>query len=181
MKAKFWQVNEVRIEPNFGDGMFTKLITPVFTKHYNCLVEENRKASGQKEKRIIDTLEPLLSRHRLILNTSVIHSDYKQFQEDSRYSLFYQLTRLCAERGALAHDDRVEALAEACYYWVEAMSVDQSKEAEDRLEEALDMWMDPDRGIFYTPPTPPKPGSKFNNADTVRVNILEGFFKSYVR
>ena len=53
--AKKHQVNHVIVESNFGDGMYTKLLTPIMAKHHRCLVEEVRH-SAQKELRIIDTL-----------------------------------------------------------------------------------------------------------------------------
>nr|WP_320145653.1 phage terminase large subunit [uncultured Anaeromusa sp.] len=181
MKAKFWGVNVVRIEPNFGDGMFTKLIQPVFMKNYPCKVEEGQRAVGQKEKRIIDLLEPLLARHRIIMNTSVIHQDYKVFQDNPQYSLIYQLTRLCAERGALGHDDRLEAFAESCYYWIEQIAVDQDQEAEARLEEALEVWMDPDRGVLYVEELNPKPKKTSARNSGVIGNVLDSFFGSLIR
>ena len=36
----------------------------------------------------------------------------------------YQMTRLTADRGALTNDDRFDALAMACQYWVDAMAQD---------------------------------------------------------
>lgn len=33
--------------------------------------------------------------------------------------MFYQMTRITKERGALKHDDRLDALAMAVAYWVE--------------------------------------------------------------
>ena len=58
--AKKYKVNEVVIEGNFGDGMYIKLFEPVLKKTYsNCGVTEV-KSTGQKELRIIDTLEPVM-------------------------------------------------------------------------------------------------------------------------
>ncbi|MFI3272616.1 MAG: phage terminase large subunit [Pseudomonadota bacterium] len=72
--AKEQEVNHVIIEANFGDGMFTKLISPFFMKHHPCLIEEV-KHSRQKEARIIDTLEPVLRQHKLVVDKSVIQWD----------------------------------------------------------------------------------------------------------
>ena len=125
-KAKFWNVNDVVVEANFGDGMLTKLLTPVFNRIYPCGIQEV-KHSKQKELRIIDTLEPLLMQHRVILNKSVITQDYRRYEVNPLHSLIYQLTRISKERNSLAHDDLLDALAIACHYWIEAMDVDSNK------------------------------------------------------
>ena len=41
--------------------------------------------------------------------------------------LFYQLTRLTRERGALGHDDRLDALSMAVAFFVEVMDADAAK------------------------------------------------------
>jgi len=174
MKAKFFGCNVIRVEPNFGDGMFTKLITPVFTEFYPCLVEEGSRAVGQKEKRIIDILEPVLARHRLIVHAPVLQQDYKVYEKDSTYSLIYQLTRLCGERGALGHDDRIEAVAEAIHYWNEVIDIDQQAVNEEFLEEELEKWMDPERGVLFIEEGPPKPKKNYKRYGVLG-NILEGF------
>ena len=60
---------------------------------------------------------------------------------DQQYSLVYQLTRLCRERQALAHDDRLDALAMNVAYWTAHMDVAHEEEKEqitgDWLEEAM--------------------------------------------
>ena len=58
--ARKYLVNQVLIESNFGDGMFMELLKPTLTKIYPCTIEEVRH-SIQKEKRIIDTLEPVMN------------------------------------------------------------------------------------------------------------------------
>lgn len=138
--AKAHSVNTVVVESNFGDGMVVELLKPHLTRHYPCAVEEKR-ATGQKEMRIIDTLEPVMMQHRLIVDPRVIESDYQTSESDIKYSCFYQMTRLTAERGSLGHDDRLDALAGAVAYWVEQMSRDGKVEAEkhkvDLLEQEL--------------------------------------------
>ena len=127
--AKRNQVKYIIIEANFGDGMFTQLLKPVLNRIYPCTVEEV-KHSTQKEARIIDTLEPVMSSHRLIVDQRVIQRDFDT-APDVKYSLFYQLTRLTRDRGALVHDDRLDALAIAVAYWTETMARDNNKAASD--------------------------------------------------
>jgi hypothetical protein len=127
--AKRNQIKYIIIEANFGDGMFTQLLKPVLNRIYPCTVEEV-KHSTQKEARIIDTLEPVMSSHRLIVDQRVIQKDFDS-APDVKYSMFYQMTRLTRDRGALIHDDRLDALAIAVAYWTETMARDNNKAATD--------------------------------------------------
>jgi hypothetical protein len=138
--AKHNKVNDIVIESNFGDGMFTKLFLPVLRKFHKCAVDEVRH-NTQKERRIIDTLEPLMNQHRVIMNEDIVRKDAKRLgnEQGVQYSIFYQITRLTKERGALKHDDAVDVLAMACAYWVEAMSRDEDQAMEDHKEEALEV------------------------------------------
>lgn len=132
------KVNQVIVEANFGDGMFSQLLKPVMNRVHPVTIEEV-KHSIQKERRICDTLEPVLNQHRLIVDAAVIKRDFET--EDQKRQLFYQLTRVSRERGALAHDDRLDALSIAVSYWVDAMARDTEKAADDHrarmLEEEL--------------------------------------------
>ena len=144
--AKRNQVNYVLVESNFGDGMFSELIKPYFTKAYPVTLEEVRH-SKQKELRIIDTLEPVMNQHRLVFDKDVIQKDYDSIQKypndiAQRYSLFYQMTRITKDRGALAHDDRLDALAMATAYWVEQMATDADELMVERHNELLDIELD---------------------------------------
>ena len=134
--AEEQQVNEIIVESNFGDGMFTQLFKPVLMKYWPCSIEEIRH-STQKEKRIIDTLEPVMNQHRLIVDSDLILQDNKT--EELKHQLFYQMTRLTKDRGSLAFDDRIDALAIAVNYWVEVMDRDAQTALEDYKEEQLDI------------------------------------------
>jgi hypothetical protein len=128
------KVNEVVIESNFGDGMYQSLFLPVLKKYHKCSIEEKR-VNTQKEVRIIDTLEPVMNRHRLVLNRQVANRELKLLERDPQhlqYCLFYQMTRLTKERGALKHDDKLDALAGAVEYWSEYLARDE--------QEAFDDW-----------------------------------------
>lgn len=137
--AKRFNVGLIRAEPNFGDGMFVKLFEPVLLTIHKCTLEESERATGQKERRIIDGLEPVLNQHRLVVDRAVVKADLKQAEEDPQYSLFYQLTHLTKDRGSLRHDDRIEALEGACRYFSEQLAQDTEKSAKahrDKLFEA---------------------------------------------
>ena len=132
--AKRNQVKEIVIEANFGDGMFSQLLKPVLGRIYPCTITEV-KHSTQKEARIIDTLEPVMSSHRLIVDQKVIQKDFDT-APDIKYSLFYQMTRLTRDRGAIVHDDRLDALAIAVNYWVETMGRDNNKASREIKDQA---------------------------------------------
>ena len=151
-KAKFYGANECVYEPNFGDGMFGKLLTPIMNRiHPGCPVNETKRSTTQKEQRIIDTLEPVMMRHKLIVQKQVIVDDYNVYQQNDRhsYSLFYQLTRICKDKGALAHDDRLDAVALGVAYWLEVMDKDEQMGMEEHAADQLEKWLDPDYGITH--------------------------------
>jgi hypothetical protein len=132
--AKTHKVNFIDIEDNFGDGMFKTLLEAVMVTIYPVTINpESNRTNTQKEKRIIDVLEPVLAQHRLVVSRSVIEEDLKV--EDPRYSLFYQLSRITRDRGALVHDDRLDALAGAVAYWQESLRKNQETTHEEHLEE----------------------------------------------
>jgi hypothetical protein len=133
--AKAQEVNVIRVESNFGQGMFAKLLQASLKRGgYRCQVEEVR-AAKQKELRIIDTLEPVLASHRLVVCKTIINADYETAEDPSK-SAFYQLTRITREKGCLKHDDRLDALSDAVSHWVEQMGQDQSL-VEDKRKEKL--------------------------------------------
>lgn len=144
--AKIHKVNLVLVESNFGDGMFTELLKPYLLKTHPVAVEEVRH-SKQKEHRIIDTLEPVMNQHKLVIDPKVIQKDYESVQDmppekGIKYMLTYQMTRITKTRGALAHDDRLDVLAMAVQYWVDQMAADADVQIASRKEELLDTELD---------------------------------------
>ena len=132
--AKKNDVNHVVIESNFGDGMATALLKPIMAKIHPCEVEEVRH-NIQKEKRIIDTLEPIMNGHRLVVDDLLIKEDFKL---EPNHQLFRQMTRITRDKGALRHDDQIDALAIAANAWVERMDRDQVLSYNQHKEELLD-------------------------------------------
>ena len=131
--AKRNKVNNVVIESNFGDGMATALLKPVMAKIHPCQIEEVRH-NIQKEKRIIDTLEPIMNTHRLVVDENTIKEDFKL---EPNHQLFRQLTRITRDKGALRHDDQIDALAIAANYWVERMDRDQTLSYQEHKDELI--------------------------------------------
>ena len=134
--AAEFKPNAIEIEANFGDGMYTQLFKPVLNEQYNCLVEEI-KHHKQKEHRILDTLEILMSQHRIIFNYEEIIRDYEDYKEHPQRQLFYQMTRLSRDKGSLQHDDRVDVLAMGVAYWKEQVEANREREYVQRREEAV--------------------------------------------
>jgi hypothetical protein len=143
--AKKHAVNAIVVESNFGDGMFSELLKPYLRRIYPVTVEPLNNTQ-QKEVRIIDTLEPVMNQHRLIVDPSVIQRDFESVQslpaeKQAQYMLVYQLTRVTKERGALRHDDRLDALAMAVGYWGDRMGLDQEESTRKRHEERYERMM----------------------------------------
>jgi hypothetical protein len=104
-----------------------------------------------------------MNSHKLIVDPKVIQEDYKAIQEypgerAQHYSLFYQMTRITRDKGALAQDDRLDALSIAVNYWVEKMAQDaqvmQQRHREQLLEEELRKFMEaaggsPSKGLRW--------------------------------
>jgi hypothetical protein len=147
--AKKYKVNKVIVEPNFGDGMFNRLLSPVLQRFHPCVIEDTERSNTQKEKRIIDTLEPVMNSHRLVVDKGLIQRDFdstldRRPEHINRFRLFYQMTRLTGDKGSLAKDDRIDAVAMAVHYWTDLMEQDTQKAAlelrEKIRDEELDQW-----------------------------------------
>lgn len=145
--AKEYKVNKIKIESNFGDGMFTALFIPIIKKlGYQCEIEEIRH-NTQKERRIIDTLEPVMNQHRLIVDKQVIIDDANSikiypYEKQQQYSLFYQMTRITKDRGCLNHDDRLDCLAMMVADCLEMMSDDADEKIQQRLDDEYEKYIE---------------------------------------
>ena len=133
----------ILVESNFGDGMFTELLKPVLMKEAPGVGIEEVRNSRQKELRIIDTLEPVLASHRLVVDPKVIREDFSNvdhYPSDKKhlYRLFHQLTRITRDKGALKEDGRLDALAGAVSYFKDKLAQDQEDVAKNAREDALE-------------------------------------------
>jgi hypothetical protein len=149
--CKKYGVTKLLIETNFGDGMVAEL----FRKHLQQVklpvdIEEVR-ANVRKEDRIIDSLEPVLNQHRLIIDRKVIEWDFKSNpdappEERLLYMLFYQMSRMCREKGAVKHDDRLDCLSQGVKYFTESLAISAYETVKLRKQEDwIDMneaWLD---------------------------------------
>ncbi len=140
--AKKHNVPKILVEPNYGGGMFTRLLQSVAQREFSVGIEDAEWSTVAKEHRIVDTLEPVLNQHRLVVCPSVIEADYESVktrdgERAPYYRLMYQLTRMVRERGALSQDDRLDALAGAVAYWTSHLARDLNQAVEDHKERAL--------------------------------------------
>lgn len=87
---------------------------------------------GQKELRIIDTLEPVIGRGSMIFSRSILDNEAASIGKyDVRvrntYSAFFQINKITRDRKSLIHDDRVDALAGLTAHFGPQLIVDQAK------------------------------------------------------
>ena len=85
-------------------------------------------------------MEPVLNQHRLIVDRSVVDWDYKSNPDEApelrlMYMLFYQMSRMCREKGAVKHDDRIDCLAQGVKYFTEAMAISAQEAVNVRKRE----------------------------------------------
>ena len=149
--AARYKVNTVICEENYGGGMFTSLLKPHLA-HLHTIGEDKDGnpitrvgglidddydgwSTGQKELRILDTLA---TRTSSMLSTQarrgickVIERDLQTMSEAPAYSFIHQFTRMARMKGALPHEDRLEAVSMACGFFVERMARD-----DDNMEAA---------------------------------------------
>jgi hypothetical protein len=143
MVAKKQNVHRILCEPNYGGGMFTKLLQSAAQRQYPCGIEDAEWSKVAKEERIVDTLEPVLNQHRLVVCPSVIQTDYDSVadREGERvpyYRAMYQISHMVRAKGALAQDDRLDALAGAVAHWTKQVARDTEQAAIEHKEHVLD-------------------------------------------
>ena len=149
--CKKYNVSKLLIETNFGDGIVAELFRKHIIQTKQSLDIEEVRANVRKEDRIIDALEPVLNQHRLIVDRSVVDWDFKSNpdqppEERLLYMLFYQMSRMCREKGAVKHDDRLDCLAQGVKYYTDAMAISAYEQVKLRNQEdwndMQEAWLD---------------------------------------
>ena len=135
--CKKYDTKTLLIESNFGDGIVAELFKKHLQQTKQAINVEETRANVRKEDRIIDTLEPVLNQHRLVVDKSVVDWDYKSNLDTAperrlQYMLFYQMSRMCREKGAVRHDDRIDALAQGVKYFTDILSISAQEEIINR-------------------------------------------------
>ena len=149
--CKKYGVTKLVIETNFGDGIVGELFKKHLQNTKQAIDVEEIRANVRKEDRIIDSLEPVLNQHRLIVDRSVIEWDYKSNSDEApelrlMYMLFYQMSRMCREKGAVKHDDRLDCLAQGVKYFTDAMSISVNEtlrmKKQEEWQDLMEAWVD---------------------------------------
>ena len=149
--CKKFGVTKLLIETNFGDGIVAELFRKHLQQTKQGIDIEEVRANVRKEDRIIDTLEPVLNQHKLIVNRSVVEWDFNSNKDEAPenrllYMLFYQMSRMCREKGAVKHDDRLDCLAQGVKYYTDALAISAYETVKLRKQEEWqdmqDEWLD---------------------------------------
>jgi len=153
--ASEWKPHQIDIEKNFGNGALSSVWTPLLMKEHPCTIEDVWE-TGQKELRIIDTLEPMIGAGRLIVDEGLLQKDWDDtidypINNRPSYSLWYQLSRITRDKGALLHDDRLDALAGSCRHWIDSLKVDEGRAIVAAQKAAYDKLMRNPLGNGRTP------------------------------
>ena len=136
-----YNIKKLKYESNYGDGMFGQILRPIVSLRCGQLAIEEYKVTGNKQTRILRTLEPIFAQHRLVFDTKVIKDKENQIQ----------ITRLSDRKGSLKHDDRVDVLSAAVSHWSSLISIDPDtaikKNMEEEQKRATKEWLSNKRTI----------------------------------
>ena len=150
-RCRKYNVTKLVIETNFGDGIVAELFKKHLQQTKQAIDVEEVRANVRKEDRIIDALEPVLNQHRLVIDRKVVEDDFKSNpdqppEERLLYMLFYQMSRMCREKGAVKHDDRLDALAQGVKYYTDAMAISAQENIklrkQNEWDDLLEAWLD---------------------------------------
>ena len=125
--AKRYGATTLLCESNFGDGLVGELLKRHCTQQgLGANVEEVR-ATVRKEERIIDTLEPIMNQHKLIVDPKIFEWDYASNpdlppEKRLEHMLMRQMAFITRDKNSIRHDDKVDALAQGCKYFIDALA-----------------------------------------------------------
>jgi len=127
-RCRKYKASTCLIESNFGDGAIMELMKKHAQEMKVGITFDEVRATTRKEDRIIDTLEPVLNQHRLVIDQRLCEWDYTSNpdlppEERLPRMLMYQLTRMCREKGAVKHDDRADCLCLGVKYFQDVLAI----------------------------------------------------------
>ena len=145
--GKKYSASRLLVESNFGDGMICELFNRHIIQQQAGFSTEEVRASARKEERIIETLEPVMNQHKLIIDPKVWEYDYSSNpdappEKRLEYMLGYQMSRMCREKGAVKHDDRVDALSQGVQWFIDSLAQSAHKAQAMRKHEEWTAMMD---------------------------------------
>lgn len=133
-------ISDILIESNMGHGTVEMLfINRLAERRIVGIGVRGTYNTTQKERRIIDTISPVTRRHRLVVHEQALRGDTERCMSYSRekrwlYSAFQQMLNITYDRGCLAKDDRVDAIAMLVQELNAHLVVDESVAAEKARE-----------------------------------------------
>lgn len=152
-----WRPTKVIIEKNLGFGAYREVFSPVLQRVHPCAIDDDL-VTGQKELRIISTLEPVMGRGSFVVTQNALDRDRIDCQryapkDRTSYSFFYQAAHVTKDRNSLKHDDRLDSVEGAVRYWQASLVIDQKTLIERAEREAYKaMVSDPLLHHRYDPP-----------------------------
>jgi len=160
---KEFGIKHVRVESNMGHGLFEINLRGELEKaavkdpFFKDVAVEGEYSTGQKERRIIDSLVGAMQRHRLVVHPRVLQDDEKfnaqhSIEKRGAFSLWGQMTNITTDRNSLPHDDRIEAVAGAVRFHKHRLAEDEEKAAEKRKAEASREYMENPMGYDHEQP-----------------------------
>lgn len=145
-----YKIKYVRCESNMGHGLFETNLLGELAKaavdwegspqpFFKEVIVEGEYSTGQKERRIIDSMVSAMQRHYIVIHQEVFKDDEECGQQhtvDKRnlYSFWAQVSNITTDRKSLAHDDRIEAVAGAIRFHKTRLIEDEETAARRRAE-----------------------------------------------
>jgi hypothetical protein len=102
--------------------------------------------TGQKERRIIDTISPVTRRHKIVISTEAIREDWEYCQQHrqeqrKQFSCIYQLGNITYDRNSLVHDDRADTVQRVVEVLKGFLTKDADKAAQVRNQKEVEEWL----------------------------------------
>jgi Autographiviridae terminase large subunit len=145
-KAIRFRCDAALIEKNYGHGALGHTLRPfleracleapkryphLYNDRWHCGIIDVTN-SGVKENRLVDTLEPVISGHRLVLQRSALEREARQSDGRIEYTAAFQLSHLIRQPGALPHDDIVEVFEMGVRHFKATLALDVDQQIASR-------------------------------------------------
>lgn len=140
--AKKFGVKVIEVESNMGHGLFEINLRGVLARMEVVGIDVVGKyVSGNKFKRIIDSLATPFQRHRVIFHRSAVDSDIYYCSKHGtdkaiNFSLFHQLENITYDTGSILKDDRADALSALIRRFKHVLDQDEERAKQKRREHA---------------------------------------------
>lgn len=150
------EITDLQVESNMGHGTVEMLFLQQIEKRRNNKEKYPQHpvigvtgfyATGQKERRIIDTISPLTRRHRFVVHERAVEDDimYSALHPVDKRTVasgLYQLANITYDKGSLAMDDRADCVAHGVAKLNVLIAVDDEKAQETRKAQTARKFID---------------------------------------